>query len=114
MTREEAARLMAELQANLNPTIHVYRVYSSDSEAEQSESEPLKLLYVNEFTYPSDEIWPLGFAPTAASGNLPTIIMDITPQQFDQLQVGTLRLPRDWRLGEDLTPATTAHVGPRL
>lgn len=114
MTRDEAARHLAELQTNLNPTLHVYRVTSSDPQTEQSDSEPLKLLYVNEFTFPIDEIWPLGFEPTAASGNFPTIIIDVSPEQFDQIRDGKLRLPHDWKLGEELIPTELPNVGPKL
>ena len=114
MTRDEAARHLAELQVHVNPTIHVYRVFSSDALAEQSETEPIILLYVNEFTFPSEDIWPLGFEPTPASGNYPTIIMDITPEQFESLKGGEILLPHNWRLGEELTPESLPTAGPSL
>lgn len=100
MTRDEAARHLAELHRNIDPAITaIYRVLSDQ---EESDAEPLKLLEINQDTFPTDEIWPLGFDGTAASGNYPTILMEITPQQFEDLRANRRRLPHEWKLGEEI------------
>lgn len=100
MTRDEAVRHLAKLHVQVDPSIQaIYRVVSDQ---EHSETEPIKLLEVNRDTFPMDEIWPLGFDGTAASGNYPTILMEITPQQFEDLRADRCRLPHEWKLGEEI------------
>ncbi|HEV3166266.1 MAG TPA: hypothetical protein VGZ22_19730 [Isosphaeraceae bacterium] len=65
-------------------------------------NEPSKLLEVNENTIPSG-IMPIGFdAIPARDIPLPSIIVEITPDEFEQVQAGTLRLPDNWQIQEEL------------
>ena len=111
MTRDEAARHLAELHFNVDPsTTAIYRVVSTDEDSRFQE--PIKLLVVNEYTFPMEGIWPLGFDPTPASGNYPTILMEITPRQFLQLKANELQLPQEWKLAENITPALVSNGEP--
>jgi len=84
---------------------HVYWI-TSPSETESSPMEPIKLLEVNENTVPSG-IMPLQFGPSPASGFLyPSVIVEVTPDEFEKIRIGELRLPEGWTLGEEIRKTT--------
>jgi hypothetical protein len=71
-------------------------------EAEVRPAEPIKLLEVNDSTFPSG-IMPLQFGPVPSSGiPFPSIIVEVTPDEFARIQSQELTLPRGWMLGEEL------------
>lgn len=58
------------------------------------------LLEVNENTIPSG-IMPIPFGPSQVAGtHYPSIIVEVTPDEFARLQSHELKLPPGWELGE--------------
>ena len=46
---------------------------------------------------------PIQFGPAFASGiAFPSIIVEVTPEEFDRLQTGELSLPEGWSIDEEL------------
>jgi len=80
------------------------------SELEAQRSEPIKLLEVNADTIPSG-ILPVSFGPSIASGNpYPSVIVEVSPEEFAQIQSQELQLPAGWSLGEEFSnPALVAE-----
>jgi hypothetical protein len=62
--------------------------------------EKIGLLEVNEYTVPSG-IMPLEFAPVPASGvNYPTMIVEVTPEEYARIRASELALPDGWSIGD--------------
>jgi hypothetical protein len=81
---------------------HIFRLVGTP-EAEINPSEPIKLLEVNESTIPSG-ILPLHFGPLPSAGfHYPSVIVEITPEEYQQVQSQELKLPNGWKVG-DLIP----------
>jgi hypothetical protein len=72
-------------------------------ECESLATEPIKLLEVNKLTIPSG-IMPLGFDRDPTEGiPIPSVIVEVTPEELEKIKRSELRLPHDWTLG-DLLP----------
>ncbi len=55
---------------------------------------------------------PLHFGPAPASGILfPSIIVEVTPEEFDRIKRNELKLPKGWTIGEELPKPTKANGG---
>jgi len=98
----QAARALAERHYLVEPGLtHVFRVRSSE-ERELAGSEPIKVLEVNEDTVPAG-ILPVHFGPTLAIGvPFSSIIIEITPDEYEQLLASKLKLPNGWVIGEEM------------
>ena len=72
---------------------------------------PIVLLEANANTIPSG-ILPLGFGPHPASGDYPSIIVEVTPEELRRIQGGELQLPHGWSLGPVL-PRPAAEGVPK-
>ena len=96
-TKDETARMLADFHFQIDQG--VFRVIGND---EANDEKPVKLLEVNDQT-PEAGIMPLGM-PAAPDRDVhySTIIIEITPGEFEQLQRGELTLPHGWKLGEEL------------
>jgi hypothetical protein len=109
-TKDEEARELAEkhyqVEAGLTRVIRISRSAS----VEICPDEPIKLLEVNENTVPSG-IMPIQFGPSPASGlDYPTVIVEVTPDEYEKIRTGELRLPDGWTLGEEI-PKTNRLEG---
>ncbi len=109
-TKEEEARYLAckhyEIEVGLS---EVFRVIGP-GDAELQASEPIKLLEVNENTVPSG-ILPIGFGPHPASGlHHSTIIVEVTPDEFQRIRSNELPLPHGWTIGDLIPRFTYGHV----
>lgn len=94
----ELARKHYELEAGLTQVFLI----TDQAQAEGVRSEPIKLLEVNADTVASG-IMPLHFGPAPASGiPYPSIIIEVTPDEFDKIQSNEMKLPEGWRIGEEL------------
>src|SRR5262245_21503487 len=79
----------------------VFRL-TDKAEVEVVPAEPIKLLEVNENTVPSGVI-PLHFGPAPASGiPCPSVIIEVTPAEFEKIKTKKLKLPDGWMIGEEL------------
>ena len=69
---------------------------------EVTRSEPVTLLEVNANTIPSG-IMPIQFGPNLSSGfKYPTVIVEVTPEEYEQITVGDLPLPTGWEIGAEI------------
>jgi hypothetical protein len=102
-SKEDMARLLAEAHYQIEPGVtQIFRIHGTP-EAEARANEPIKLLEVNESTVPSG-VLPLRFGPLPEQGfHYPSIVVEITPEEFEKLQARELKLPDGWALG-DLLP----------
>lgn len=103
LTREEQARILADAHYRVEPGIKgIFRI-SAPAEAESLPGEPIKLLEVNEFSIASG-IMPLYFGAAPGRGiHCPSVIVEVTPGEFDRIRRRELTLPDGWTLG-DLLP----------
>jgi hypothetical protein len=66
----------------------------------RANGEKIKLLEVNQDTIPSG-IMPIEFGPSPASGiHYSSVIVEITPEEYERLQNEELSLPDGWQIGE--------------
>ncbi len=72
-------------------------------------AEPIKLLEVNENTVPCG-VMPLHFGTAPAGGiPYPSVIVEVTPEEFKKIQTKELKLPEGWENWEELPrPQETA------
>jgi hypothetical protein len=95
---KELAKKHYEVEDGL---MRIFRL-TGKAEVEVSRSEPIKLLEVNENTVPSG-VMPLHFGPVPAIGiPFPSIIVEVTPDEFTKITARELKLPKDWEIGEEL------------
>lgn len=99
-TKDEEAKYLASCHYEIESGMsQVFRMISPDN-AEHELSEPIKLLEVNANTFPSG-IMPIGFGPLPASGlHYPSIIVEVTPQEFEKIRSKEWTLPHGWKIDE--------------
>jgi hypothetical protein len=102
----ELARKHYQIEAGLT---RIFRV-SGSAEVEFRPNEPIKLLEVNENTVPSG-IMPIQFGPCPAMGlTHASIIIEVTPEEFEKIRSRELELPHGWRVGDEI-PKPPAEEG---
>ncbi len=75
-----------------------------------NEDQTIKLLEVNENTVPSG-IYPILFGPAPASGiHFPSLIVEVTPEEFRKIQSSELPLPDGWEIGEHIPKPEVAST----
>ncbi len=106
----EALRL-AETHYEIESGItEIYRL-KTEVEAEQANEEPIKLLEVNQNTIPSG-IMPLCFGAIPAHNiHFSTVVVEVTPEEFQLIRSHQLRLPHGWELAEFL-PRPAQMIAP--
>jgi hypothetical protein len=97
---QELARKHYEIESGL---VRIFRITSKD---DALPAEPIKLLEVNENTVPSG-IMPLHFGPVPDFG-IPyaSVIIEITPDEFEMLRGHGLALPDGWEIAEEMLRPT--------
>lgn len=110
VTKDQAAAHLAEMHYQIETGLtQVFRVHGP-ADVETRPDEPIKLLEVNENTVPSG-IMPIQFGPSPGSGlSYPSIIIEVTPDEFQKLQARQLELPHGWTVGDPI-PRPAATVG---
>ena len=100
MDKNEEARRLAERHFEVEPSLtQIFRI-TRRGDAEGRPDEPIKLLEVSDSTI-SVGIMPLGFGPAPAHGiHHPSVIVEITPKEFEKLRSGELELPEGWEIGD--------------
>lgn len=109
--KDAVANLLAGEHYKIEPGItRILRLLRTDGD-ENAPAEPVKLLEVNENTIATG-IQPLQFGPAKARGiTCSSIIIEVTPDEFDQIQRGNLRLPNHWKIGVEIPkPEVAAGV----
>ena len=98
-TKTEAARELATNHSTFDPD--VVEIVRIDAQArEERPGEPIKLLEVNATSVPAGVV-PIYFGPTKQTP-FPSIIVAVTPEEFERIQSKELPLPDGWRLGDRL------------
>lgn len=102
LTKDEVAKELAKKHYQLEAGLtRIFRITGS-AEVEFSPVEPIKLLEVNEGTPPSG-VMPLHFGTAHAIGvPYPSIIVEVTPEEFEKIKTHELQLPAGWTIGEEL------------
>ena len=103
--KNEVAELLAEAHCEAEPTI--VRIVRLQSPREAEPREPVKLLEVNRATSASG-VLPIAFAADPPSVPFPSVVVEVTPDEFARIQGGQLSLPNDWSLGATLYDADAA------
>lgn len=108
--RNDQSRRLAAVHFDLEDGItQIFRLVVA-GEAEARPDEPIKLLEVNQNTIAAG-IMPLQFAPAPDAGfHAPSIIVEVTPQEFDQLRRSELSLPAGWSIGEEIPRTSSSAV----
>jgi len=110
LTKDEAATELARKHYEIETGLmQVFRITGS-GDVEPGSNEPIKLLEVNENTVPSG-IMPLQFGPSPASGlHYSSVILEVTPDEFQKIKNQELKLPHGWKVGE-LIPRPPCEEG---
>jgi hypothetical protein len=100
--KDDVARELATKHFMIEPGItRIFRITRS-ADGEFSSTEPIKLLEVNANTVPAG-IMPLHFGPVPASGiPYPSVIVEVTPDEFERIKEHELKLPDGWSIGPEL------------
>lgn len=84
------------------------------SRAAGGNGDTIKLLEVNENTIPSGVV-PIQFGPAPESGiHFSSVIIEVTPQEFQRIQASELPLPEGWEIGDRIAKpelAPNEHAG---
>ena len=99
------AQRLAQAHYSVEPGVmRIFRVVG-DAAQENDPREPIKLLEVNSDTVPAG-ILPVYFGPHNASGILyPSVVIEVTPEEYELISRGQLTLPNGWALGPELPRA---------
>ena len=99
--KDDVAQRLADAHYILEEGIsEIYRITSPNGE--DGQYEPIKLLEVNRNTVPMGVV-PVYFGP-GRNIPYPSIIMDLTPEEFAELTNGKITLPNDWVLNKKPLP----------
>ncbi len=93
---------MAVADAELEPgMVRIIRLRST-IQPEDDPREPIKLLTVNESTIGIGAL-PLFFGPDEKPPyNFASAVLEVTPDEYDQILAGQLALPHGWTLAETI------------
>jgi hypothetical protein len=107
--KDEVAEKLAHAHYRIEPTIRLIRRLLGTPKEEADPEEPVKLLEVNEATI-AEGIIPIYFGPHPASGiTYPTLIVEVTPEEYDNIIGGKSDLPHNWQLGESIEREAATH-----
>ena len=100
--KDEVARLLAEAHRRIDPGIRlIIRIITA---REDAADEPVKLLEVNPETSPSG-IFPIAFGPDLPDVPYPSVVVEVTGEEYEQIRDGRLPLPDGWQMGDTLFTA---------
>ena len=104
-SKDVAAKTLARKHYEVEEGLtRIFRLIGPN-DAEAAESEPIKLLEVNEATVPSG-VMPLHFGAIPDLGiPYPSIIVEVTPAEYDQIAAEAVKLPKGWRIGKEFPKA---------
>ena len=98
------ARTHYEIEAGITQILRI----EDRADVEVQPAEPIILLEVNENTVPSG-VMPIQFGPNPAAGiHYPSVIVEVTPEEYVKILSKELKLPPGWRLAE---PISREEVG---
>ncbi len=99
--KAEMARNLANRHYEIETDLTRIFRYSGTAELEANPAEPVKLLEENAATIPTG-VLPLQFGPVPTSGfNFPSVIIEVTPEEFRRIESHELKLPEGWDVREE-------------
>jgi hypothetical protein len=105
--QDESANELAKRHFEVEDGLTRIIRFSGSRNIEAQAAEPIKLLEVNNNTVASG-VMPLGFDSAPASGIFfPSVIIEVTPAEFERIQTRELQLPRGWEIQEAELPKPT-------
>jgi hypothetical protein len=103
--KDALAERLAQAHYRIDPSLSVVRRLMATPELEADPEEPIKLLEVSDATT-ADGIIPVYFGPHLKSGMIyPSLIVEITPSEYQDILRDSFTLPHGWQLGEILEKA---------
>lgn len=100
--KDEVAAALAVAHRAVEPTItRIFRLLGPD---EADERTPIKLLEVNTATAASG-VWPIAFTPDPPDIPYGSVVIEVTPDEYDAIVNHRLPLPRGWTVGAELFTA---------
>lgn len=103
--KNEVASLLAVAHHEMEPSIT--RIVRLVGAHEADPGDPVKLLEVNPATSPSG-VLPIAFGADPPAVPYASVVVEVTPFEFEQIASGSLALPHDWRLDATLYPSVVA------
>lgn len=104
--KDETARTLARSHFDVELGIgRIFRVISDDDDDEQA---PVILLETNQNTAAMGiQGVRFGADPTVGIWHS-SVIVEVTPDEYEEILNGNLKLPEGWRLGKEILPPKTA------
>jgi hypothetical protein len=94
-TKDETAKELAEWHGRVEPDLQcVIRIIG---DREDDPREPIKLLEINAATPATGSVEPFAFAPQGSVA-FPTVVAEVTPDEFERIKNRALELPKGWSL----------------
>jgi hypothetical protein len=110
--KAEVARKLATKHYQVEAGLTLIFRVTGTADVEVNRAEPIKLLEVNENTVPAG-VMPLHFGPAPESGiSYPSVIVEVTPDEFKMIQSDELKLPKGWENREELPRPSERTEGP--
>jgi hypothetical protein len=102
VSKDEEALQLAQKHYQIEGGVtHIFRL-TGEVGIENQPAEPIKLLEVNQNTVASG-IMPIQFDAVPQSGiHYPSVIIEVTPEEYQQILKRELLLPRGWRIGYEI------------
>ncbi len=99
--KSEIARTLADAHRKVDPEIR--RIIRVVADREDDPAEPVKLLEVNPDT-PRSGIVPIAFGAAPPEIPFPSVVIEVTEDELEDIRSGGLSLPNGWRLDGTLFP----------
>jgi hypothetical protein len=100
--RTLVARELARRHFAVDPGMSRIFTIIDGSVNEELPDAPIKLLEVNDSTVPYG-VMPLYFGPAPSTGiTFPSVIVEVTPEEFEKIEKRELSLPAGWSIGPEL------------
>jgi hypothetical protein len=105
-SKEAVARRLIESHLDVEPTLSRVVRLLAPGDSESDPKEPIKLLEVNSNT-PEQGVFPipLGADPSSEIW-FRSVVIEVTPREFEMIRAGSLALPNGWTLGEEFSRRT--------
>ena len=101
-TVDQEARRLAEKHYEIESGVRSIILLRQRANGQLQAEEKIALLEINENTVPTG-IMPLEFRPAPESGfHYPSIIVEVTPEEFERIKTKELSLPDGWSMGEEI------------
>ncbi len=102
--QDESANNLAGKHYQLETGLTRVIRFSGSADILEQVKEPIKLLEVNEHTVPTG-VMALGFDAAPDAGiRFPSVIIEVTPEEFEKIQTKELKLPKGWEIQRGEVP----------